>query len=328
MPWIISIICIAITIFAIIKLKQKQIIDKTEYENYQEELAHARANLSTISYNCEQMCQRTRDAEAKYYSIIEQYKEATSKNQQDLDLFFKNQREFRQSELDTEFENKTREREEKLDLEYKIKQDKLNDKLEQYQQSTEENIAILKKNEEAILSEVKLQQQKYEGLLAPLKQYEMEQQQRLFYTIQVPDEYKQDIDYLLTVVAQKVQHPDIINKLIWAEYVKPYIDETFKRVGIEDQSGIYKLTNINDGKAYIGKSTNIKKRIADHFKSAVGIKTIADQAVHHAILDSGFWNWTIEYIIYCDKDELNEMEKYYIDFFKTQEFGYNKTAGG
>lgn len=328
MHWFIDIICIAITIFAVVKLNKKQVIDKTEYEKYQEELAHARANLSTISYNCEQICQRTRDAEAKYYSIIEQYKEATSKNQQDLDLFFKNQREFRQSELDTEFENKTREREEKLDLEYKIKQDKLNDKLEQYQQSTEENIAILKKNEEAILSEVKLQQQKYEGLLAPLKQYEMEQQQRLFYTIQVPDEYKQDIDYLLTVVAQKVQHPDIINKLIWAEYVKPYIDETFKRVGIEDQSGIYKLTNINDGKAYIGKSTNIKKRIADHFKSAIGIKTIADQAVHHAMLDSGFWNWTIEYIIYCDKDELNEMEKYYIDFFKTQEFGYNKTAGG
>ena len=56
MPWVISIICIAITIFTTVKLKQKQIIDKTEYENYQEELARARTNLSTISYNCEQMC--------------------------------------------------------------------------------------------------------------------------------------------------------------------------------------------------------------------------------------------------------------------------------
>ena len=73
---------------------------------------------------------------------------------------------------------------------------------------------------------------------------------------------------------------------------------------------------------------NIKKRIADHFKSSIGIKTIADQAVHHEIYKTGFWNWLIEPVIYADKDELNDLEKYYIEFFKTQEFGYNKNAGG
>ena len=171
-------------------------------------------------------------------------------------------------------------------------------------------------------------QEKYNGLIKPLQQYEKELQDKLYYTIQTPDEYKKDIEYLLTEVSPKIQHPDIINKLVWAEYVKPYIDDTFKRVGIEDKSGIYKITNINSGKAYIGKSTNIKKRLADHFKSAIGIKTIADQSIHHAILETGFWNWTIEYIIYCDKEQLNDMEKYYIDFFKTQNFGYNKNAGG
>jgi len=80
--------------------------------------------------------------------------------------------------------------------------------------------------------------------------------------------------------------------------------------------------------AYIGKSTDVKKRIADHFKSSIGIKSIADQAVHHAILKEGFWNWTIEVITYADKDQLNELEKYYIEFFKTQEYGYNKNSGG
>ena len=59
-------------------------------------------------------------------------------------------------------------------------------------------------------------------------------------------------------------------------------------------------------------------------KSVVGISTIADQAVHHAIAREGYWNWTIEPIIYCEKDKLNELEKYYIDFFKAKEFGYNK----
>ena len=60
------------------------------------------------------------------------------------------------------------------------------------------------------------------------------------------------------------------------EYVRPYIEQTFKRVKIEDKPGIYKITNIDTGKCYIGKSTNLKKRITDHFKSSIGIKTIAD----------------------------------------------------
>ena len=92
----------------------------------------------------------------------------------------------------------------------------------------------------------------------------------------MPDEYKEDINFLITTVSQKISHPDVINKLVWAEFVKPYIDETFKRVGIKDEPGIYKITNIENGKSYIGKSTNIKKRLADHFKSSIGIKTIAD----------------------------------------------------
>lgn len=89
----------------------------------------------------------------------------------------------------------------------------------------------------------------------------MDKQARLFYTIQVPEEYHSDIDYLLTTVSQKIQHPDVINKLVWTEYFKSSMDDTIKRVGIKDEPGIYKITNINNGKSYIGKSTNVKKRL-------------------------------------------------------------------
>ena len=170
--------------------------------------------------------------------------------------------------------------------------------------------------------------QRYESLLEPIKQYEKEKQERLFYTIQLPEEYQEDIEFLLTTVAAKVQHPDIISKLVWTEYVKPNLEDTFKRIEIKPEPGIYKLTSLENGKCYVGKSTDVKKRIADHFKSVVGIKSIADQAVHHAILKEGFWNLQIEIIIYCDKEQLSELEKYYIEFFKSQEFGYNKNAGG
>ena len=171
-------------------------------------------------------------------------------------------------------------------------------------------------------------QQLYESILGPLKQYERDQQEKLFYTIQVPEEYREDINYLLTVVNAQVKHPDIISKLVWAEYVKPYMDDMIKRVGIKDEPGIYKITNIDSGKSYVGKSTNVKKRLQDHIKSSVGISSIADQFVHHEILKTGLWNWTFEVITYCDKDKLSELEKYYINFFKTQEFGYNRKEGG
>jgi len=73
-----------------------------------------------------------------------------------------------------------------------------------------------------------------------------------------------------------VQHPDIISKLVWAEYVKPNLDNTFKRIEIKAEPGIYKLTSLENGMSYIGKSTNVKNRIQDHFKSSIGIKSIAD----------------------------------------------------
>lgn len=169
---------------------------------------------------------------------------------------------------------------------------------------------------------------RFESIERTLRQYDAEQQAKLFYTIQLPEEFQEDIEFLLTTVAAKVQHPDIISKLVWAEYVKPNLDDTFKRIEIKAEPGIYKLTSLSNGKCYIGKSTNVKTRISDHFKSAIGIKSIADQAVHHAILKEGFWNWQIEIITYCDKEQLSELEKYYIEFFKSQEFGYNRNAGG
>ena len=211
-------------------------------------------------------------------------------------------------------------------LQEKIKNVK--DEINALQIAAEEEKNQMQADTQMYQQEVDYWEKRWESLLEPIKAYEKTKQERLFYTIQLPDEYHEDIEFLLTAVAAKVQHPDIISKLVWQEYVKPYLEETFKRIEIKPEPGIYKLTSLVNNKCYIGKSTDVKKRIADHFKSTVGIKSIADQAVHHAILKEGFWNWTIEVITYCDKDQLSELEKYYIGFFKAQEFGYNKTGGG
>lgn len=314
-------ICIAIIVFLVIKLQQKKEIDTREYYEFQNKLERVKSDYNRLE-------EEVINAEKKYSSIIRQYQEATELNQEELNEFFAQQKETRQNELDNYFSNLWKEKQSQIDLKSKQIEDenkaweaKILSAAEAYKLETEQRQQELK-------NETDFQEQRFAALLAPLRQYEKEQLEKLFYTIQIPEDYREDIDFLLTTVNQKVRHPDVISKLVWTEYIRPYILDTFKRVGIEAQPGIYKITNINSGKAYIGKSTDIKKRLADHFKSAVGIQSIADQAIHHAILQEGIWNWSIEYIIYCDKEKLNELEKYYIDFFKTQEFGYNKSSGG
>ena len=331
---IIGILILVIIILGI-KLGKKISVDNQELKRYNDKITKAKITVDRlfnqkIDLEKDVLAQRNliENYQDKILTVQNKYREELNKKTTDLDLYFENQKLTRQSEMDTDFERLWREKEENLKTKYiQFEREEL-EKEHKFRQEVQKVIDSARESQENILAETRAQQDRFEGLLLPLRQYEMKQQERLFYTIQVPDEYKEDISFLITTVSQKVQHPDIINKLVWAEYVKPYIDGTFKRVGIEDKPGIYKITNIDTGKCYIGKSTNVKKRITDHFKSSIGIKTIADQAVHHEIWKTGFWNWTIEIIIYCEKEQLNELEKYYIDFFKSQEFGYNKNVGG
>lgn len=189
------------------------------------------------------------------------------------------------------------------------------------------NCSNLEKQEIEIKFAVRNKQVDYENLIAPMKLLEQEQQKKYFWCIQIPERDREDIHYLLTQVAPQVRNKDIIPKLVWSEYLQKLTQELMKRAEIEDKPGIYKITNVTTGKCYVGKSTKVKQRLIDHIKGSVGISAIADQKIHHAMLDEGLWNWTFECICYCDKDQLSEKEKYYIDFFKAKDWGYNVVGG-
>ena len=321
MAWIISGLLVICIIILIIKLREKIEFDTSERNKYEQDVAllkHQKQTLRGDIEFCENQIKKSQ----------EEYRRLLTDRTRELEEFYQEGRRNRLEQLDNEIAEQEAHRKENLNLRMQQFTDAAQERVNKAEETAREEIEHWQQAQKEIEEQTLLQEERYAAILAPLQQYEKDRQERLYYTIQIPEEYHEDIDYLLTVVAQKVQHPDIISKLVWAEYVKPAMDETIKRVGIEDKSGIYKITSLEDGKCYVGKSTNIKKRLQDHFKSSVGITSIADQAIHHAILKQGIWNWTIEPIIYCDKDQLNEMEKYYIDFFKAVEFGYNKNSGG
>ena len=99
-------------------------------------------------------------------------------------------------------------------------------------------------------------------------------------------------------------------------------------LGKDKISGIYKITNLKDNKIYIGQSTDIKTRWSNHIKAALKIDSIAHSRVHDAMGEEGIWNFTFELLEQCPKEKLNEREKYYIEFYQSNIYGYNKTAGG
>lgn len=93
-------------------------------------------------------------------------------------------------------------------------------------------------------------------------------------------------------------------------------------------SGIYKITNLENGKIYLGKSVNTNKRIKAH-------KTYLKHNNHYNIYLQRAYNkypdmFIFETILYCDESLLNQYEQDLIWLSESYkpEVGYNLTLGG
>lgn len=94
--------------------------------------------------------------------------------------------------------------------------------------------------------------------------------------------------------------------------------------------GIYKITNLVNGKIYIGQSINIDKRIKEHFWKASNEKDISyNSALHLAIRKYGKENFQWEILEECKVDNIDEREKFYIkEYNSLTPNGYNILSGG
>lgn len=89
--------------------------------------------------------------------------------------------------------------------------------------------------------------------------------------------------------------------------------------------GIYKITNNLNGKSYIGQSVHIDRRFQEHKNSAKNPHNL----IHLAMNKYGCDNFTFEVLEQCDINDLDNREKYYIDYFGTLvPKGYNVQLGG
>ena len=88
---------------------------------------------------------------------------------------------------------------------------------------------------------------------------------------------------------------------------------------------IYKITNIQNNKVYIGQSIRpIEARFQRHLNDA--LNNILDTHFARAIRKYGKDNFILEEIDTAnDQNELNQKEQYWIHFYNSIEEGYNET---
>lgn len=148
-----------------------------------------------------------------------------------------------------------------------------------------------------------------------------------FYKIHFTEADKKDIE-ILRPIAPRLQHPEVINKIIWTSYYQKPLAELRKRLLPNgDISGIYKITRIKTNEIYIGQSTSIDRRFQDHVKTALGVGTLANSQFHRVMSEDGPENFYFEILEEVEKDKLRERESYYINWFKSDKYGLNTLSG-
>jgi len=93
-------------------------------------------------------------------------------------------------------------------------------------------------------------------------------------------------------------------------------------------TGIYTITNLVNGKIYVGKSTNLKSRIYDH-KWKLKNNKHPNKYLQYSYNKYTKDNFIFEILDNYEEEHLSSFETYWINILNTtnRKFGYNLTSG-
>ena len=166
-----------------------------------------------------------------------------------------------------------------------------------------------------------------ESAIAAMQKEEEIKQKKAFYSLSINEKDLIDIK-ILKDIEYKLNNPRVLRMLIWTTFFQKPMGELCDRVlGLKSKIGIYKITNQINSQAYIGQSIDISKRWKEHAKCGLGIDASPTNKLYKAMVEDGLWNFTFELLEECPRAELNEKERFYIDLYKSNNFGYNSTKG-
>lgn len=172
----------------------------------------------------------------------------------------------------------------------------------------------------------KVQATRDAAIAASLREQEVKEKSS-FYCLNVKSEDLNDIK-ILEEVKTRLRNPRVLSMLIWSTYFQKDMTALCNRVlGLTTVIGIYKITNQKNGKCYIGQSVDVSKRWKEHAKCGLGIDTPAGNKLYKEMQEVGIWNFSWELLEACSRADLNEKERFYIDLYKSKDYGYNTVKG-
>lgn len=144
-----------------------------------------------------------------------------------------------------------------------------------------------------------------------------------FYRLTLSGEDIKEIEKLREVLPY-LRDSEPLNKVIWKVYYeKPYTDLIGRVVGPGVHTGIYRITNTKNQMCYVGQAANIAERWRQHIKRGIGAEAPTRNKLYPAMLSFGVENFTFEVIEECSREELNDREDYWQDYFHAKDFGYS-----
>ena len=237
-------------------------------------------------------------------SIIRAKKQA----QEAADLFYQSEMEAAQNKLSQDLAELSKQHQENVDHFSEAYKEVVEDSLNEYQ-TLSELVAVMKATSDAAVEAAKRAEEMKDNLA--------------FYRIQLSADDAKEIE-LLRSVEPYLRDKEPLNKVIWkCYYEKPTTDMIGRVVGSGIKTGIYKLTEIETGKCYVGQAANIADRWKQHIKRGIGAETPTRNKLYPAMIAAGPENFTFEVIEICDRAALDAREDYWQDYFKAKEFGYS-----
>lgn len=164
------------------------------------------------------------------------------------------------------------------------------------------------------------------GVQANLREMEKEQNIQ-FYKLSISDKDLEDVRKL-EEVKLSLHQPVVLSKLIWSTYFQKQTTEMCNRIlGTKKICGIYKITNLKTQQCYIGQSVDVAQRWRDHCKCGLGIEASATNKLYNSMQKYGIYSFSFELMEECSREQLNEKEKFWIELYQSNIYGFNSTKG-
>lgn len=322
---IIGILIGAIIVYLILNPKRIEIIKSnhnTEIENIkqQEELKANKILVDETLKSIEENNKRIEALRLEFIKLDEEREHSKERILKDLDEYEKQQKNIRQKELDdffTEWQNEFSLIKKDQVKEYVNKANEYNSSLEEMALSFAEKREKLDKLSSSI-----------NAIIEANRRSEEIKSKVDFYRLQL-SQYDVEEIKLLRTIEPRFRDAAPLNKVIYKVYYENQYSALMGRLFGDRKTitGIYKITNIENGMCYIGQSTNVRERFRSHIKCGVGAEAATKNKLYPALKEIGVENFTFELLEECPQEQLDEKEKFYIELYKAVDFGYNVLKG-